>query len=119
MDEQLRHVAPCWFLPLLPDIQQACRDHHLAYLYVIGSLLKADSFRPESDIDWVYAFDSEEVADDIYLDNLKQFWQKLERLTGREADLIHYPSLINPFFIEEIDETKQLIYDAKSEKISV
>lgn len=110
---------PLWFQSLLPLIREACERHHIKYLYVAGSLLRPDDFGPASDIDWIFDFERDNISDSDFLDNLDAFWGKLEQITGRHADLIHYPSLHNPYFIADLDATKVLIYDLQSEQVSV
>lgn len=110
---------PAWFLACVPPVRAACQQHHLRYLYVAGSLLRAEEFGPDSDIDWIFDFDRANISDDDFLDNLDTFWSTLEQLTGRRADLIHYPSLRNPYFLAELDATKVLIYEHQGEKVLV
>ncbi|MEM7657998.1 MAG: nucleotidyltransferase [Bacteroidota bacterium] len=86
---------------------------------MVGSLLRPKDFGPSSDIDWIFDFDRPSIPDDDFLDHFDAFWAGLEQITGRRADLIHYPSLRNPYFRTELDTTKVLIYDHQGEKVSV
>jgi len=43
-------------------------------------------------------------------ENLLNFYMDLEELMGRRIDLVDEDCLKNPYFIEELNETKQLIY---------
>ena len=43
-------------------------------------------------------------------ENRIQFYISLEDLMGRRIDLVDEDNLKNPYFIEELEETKQLIY---------
>lgn len=110
---------PTFLQPHLEALREHCRKHYVRYLYVMGSVLRPEEFREDSDIDWVYEWYEEQVPDHEYLKIFDSFWMGLQRITGRKVDLIHYPSLKNPYFIEEVDETKRLIYDAEREKVSV
>ncbi|MEO0470464.1 MAG: hypothetical protein AAF206_12640, partial [Bacteroidota bacterium] len=38
---------------------------------------------------------------------------------GHKIDWIYYPNLRNPYFIEEIEESKVLLYDQETEEIPV
>jgi predicted nucleotidyltransferase len=49
---------------------------------------------------------------ETYTDNFFELHQKIEDLLQRKIDLITENSLSNPFFIESIEETKQLLYAA-------
>ena len=47
-----------------------------------------------------------------YTDNYFELHYKLSDLFGRKIDLITERSLSNPYFIESINETKELIYES-------
>ncbi|MEZ4825967.1 MAG: nucleotidyltransferase domain-containing protein [Bacteroidia bacterium] len=99
-------------------IQLLCQQHHVARLWAFGSVLR-DDFGPDSDIDFLYEWDDNAILADKYLTNLWAILDKLEALLGHPVDWIYYPNLKNPYFIEEVEETKVLIYDQKLEEIPV
>ena len=122
MNQEFTHIHN--FLPPLlnknlQEILSLCQKHYLRYLYVIGSVLQPDQFREDSDVDFVFAFFEGQIEDEHYNPNLLAFWDALESLLERKVDLIHGPSLKNPFLIEEIEEKKLCLYDPKSKKVSV
>ena len=118
MNQKMNQLPP-WLTLRIPEIRSLCSQCHIRSLYLVGSILRPDDFRSGSDIDWVYEFDRDQIPDSAFLDNLTFFWDQLEQLTGRRADLIHYTSLKNPYFIQEIDETRLLIYDAQRQEVPV
>ena len=87
-----------------------CRKHHLKRLWLFGSVLREADFRPDSDVDVLFELDRPSIRDEAYLSNLYGFRDELEKLFGRRIDMVHSPSLKNPYFIEELAETKQLVY---------
>jgi len=88
-------------------------------LWAIGSVL-TDRFHDASDVDLVYELDEPAISEEDYLPNIDGFIAGILVLfAGRKIDLIHYPSLKNPYFIEEVDETKILLYDQNAEEIFV
>ncbi len=90
------------------QIDQLCLKNKVDKLYVFGSVL-TDKFNKKSDLDFVVAFDNSiELLD--YADNYFNFLFSLEDLFKREIDLLTEKSLRNPYFIKELDNTKQLIY---------
>ncbi|MEZ4772089.1 MAG: nucleotidyltransferase domain-containing protein [Bacteroidia bacterium] len=99
-------------------IQALCLRHHVVRLWVFGSVLR-DDFNQDSDIDFLYEWDDEAIIDNEYLSNLWTLLDSLEALLGHSVDWIYYPNLKNPYFIEEVEETKFLIYDQKQEEIPV
>lgn len=86
-----------------------CQKHHVGALYVFGSVL-GEKFNAESDIDFVARF--ENVSLDDYADNYFDFCEAMENLLDREVDVVVESSIRNPFFKEEIEETKQLLFAA-------
>ena len=50
----------------------------------------------------------------LYGENYFEFKFALEDLLKRPVDLVEYNAVKNPYFKEELDETKQLIYGQAS-----
>ena len=92
----------------LEQIYALCRKYRVKTLCVFGSIL-TPRFNENSDVDFSATFYPEEdplVAGE----NRIQFYICLEDLMGRRIDLVDEDNLKNPYFIEELEETKQLIY---------
>jgi predicted nucleotidyltransferase len=88
-----------------PDMALLCQKHKVKTLYAFGSVLK-DTFTDQSDIDFLVRFAHQEYGQD-YLD-LKD---ELEVLFNRNIDLLTVGQLKNPYFIEEINKTAQVVYE--------
>lgn len=69
-----------------------------------------ESFNDKSDIDILISF--KDISIEKYTDNYFELHYKLEELFNRKIDLLTENSLSNPYFIESIEETKQLLYAA-------
>jgi len=85
------------------------RRHKVERAYVFGSALRND-FRDESDLDFLIKFD-DKIQNPLEKGQL--WWNlhdALRNLFNREIDLITENSLKNPYFIEELEKTKFLIY---------
>jgi predicted nucleotidyltransferase len=78
-------------------------------MYVFGSIC-SDKFNEKSDIDILISF--KDISIEKYTDNYFELHYRLEELLNRKIDLLTENSLSNPYFIEEIEETKQLLYAA-------
>ena len=82
--------------------------HKIEKAFVFGSAV-TDSFGETSDIDFLIKFK-------LGLEPLEKgelWWDlhdSLRDLFKREIDLVTIESLKNPYFIEELDKTKSLIY---------
>ena len=104
-------VLPEYLTRKLPALRALCRKYQVKYLYAIGSVL-TDKFGENSDVDLLYELDRPAIPDEQYLPILDGFIEGLLNIfSGRKIDLIHYPSLKNPYFKEEVDETKVLLYE--------
>ena len=89
-------------------INKVFKTHKIAKAYIFGSAA-SDHFDNESDIDFLISF--QEGLDPLEKGEL--WWSlhdALRTLVQREIDLVTENSLKNPYFIEELDKTKQLIY---------
>jgi len=78
-------------------------------LYVFGSALTG-KFNKDSDIDFTVIFDKESLPLLVYGENYFSFKFALEDLLKRDVDLVEYDAIKNPYFKEELDETKMIIY---------
>lgn len=85
-----------------------CRRHKVKKLYAFGSIL-TPRFNENSDVDILVDFTSE-INHDNYADNYFDFYHALKSLFGRDVDLVDETSVTNPYFKEELEETKYLIY---------
>ena len=90
-------------------IRDLCRQYDVKTLYLFGSVC-SDRFDNTSDIDILISF--KDIPVQKYTDNYFELHYKLEDLFKRKVDLLTENSLSNPFFIESIEETKQLLYAA-------
>lgn len=90
-----------------------CREYGVARLDLFGSAAKG-SFNPQtSDLDFVASFSDRQNMD--YPDRYFGFADALEALFGRKVDLITEQAIKNPYFREEIEETRKHVYHATGE----
>ncbi len=93
----------------LNDLKKLCQDYDVKTLYVFGSVC-TNKFTDKSDIDILISF--KDISIEKYTDNYFELHYKLEELFNRKIDLVTENSLSNPYLIESIEETKQLLYAA-------
>ncbi len=93
----------------IDKIIEICKRFHVRKLWVFGSIL-TPRFREESDIDLCVDFDRSKIKLLDYADNFFDFQYALEDLFGRRVDLTEDTAVKNPYFREELDETRRLIY---------
>lgn len=92
------------------DLKSLCRDLKIKRLYVFGSVV-SDRFGDNSDIDFLISF-ADNLSIEEYTNNYFSLHYKLRDLFGREIDIVTERTLSNPYFIESINETKEMIYEA-------
>lgn len=85
-----------------------CRKYKVSKLYAFGSILTS-KFNDSSDVDILVNFNTE-IDHNNYADNFIDLYNALKSLFGREIDLVDETSIRNPYFKQEVEETKQLIY---------
>jgi uncharacterized protein len=93
----------------LNEIEKLCQEYDVKTLYVFGSVC-TDHFNDNSDMDFLISF--KDISIEKYTDNYFEIHYKLEDLFNRKIDLLTENSLSNPYLIESIEETKQLLYAA-------
>lgn len=85
-----------------------CKKYKVRKLYLFGSILTS-KFNENSDIDILVNFNSE-IDHNTYADNFLDFYHALKSLFNRDIDLVDETAVKNPYFKEELEETKHLIY---------
>ena len=91
------------------ELKRLCEQYDVKCMYVFGSAVSGD-FHESSDIDILISF--KDIPYDQYTDNYFELHEKLQALFSRKVDLVTERSLSNPYFIESIERTKQLLYAA-------
>ncbi|NME66925.1 nucleotidyltransferase family protein [Flammeovirga aprica] len=94
----------------ISDLQSICSNLGVKRLYAFGSVVSND-FTAESDIDFLISF-VDKLSIEEYTDNYFKLHYKLQDLFNRKIDLVTERTLSNPYFIESINESKELIYEA-------
>lgn len=92
------------------ELIDLCQSHDVQRLYVFGSVL-SEKFNENSDIDFLISF-NDDLSVDQYTRNYFELHYKLREIFGREIDILTERTLANPYFIESVNHTKQLIYEA-------
>lgn len=93
--------------PQIIEIRALCEKNKVKTLYAFGSVTRND-FNDLSDIDLIVDFEEKDpfTYTDLYF-NLKL---NLEQLLKRQVDLLEERAIKNPFFRQQLDNTKVKIY---------
>lgn len=92
----------------LPIVMQLMKEHKVKNAFVFGSVV-TNQFNDQSDVDFLVNFEDNLEP----LEKGELMWSlrfALQDSLHREIDLLTESSLKNPYFIEEINEKKILIY---------
>lgn len=92
------------------ELEDLCRTLGIKRMNVFGSAT-TETFNNKSDIDFLVLF-SEKLSIEEYTNNYFELHYKLRKIFDREIDIVTEPTLSNPYFIESINKTKQLIYES-------
>jgi len=93
---------------LKPEIERICRLLPVKRLGLYGSALTR-SFSPNSDVDILVVFDSDENVD--LFEKYFELKEQLERIFGREVDLVVDKPFRNPVFRERVEKTRTIVYE--------
>jgi predicted nucleotidyltransferase len=94
----------------MSELKKLCRLFKVKKLYAFGAVV-ANTFHKESDIDFLISF-QDNISIAQYTENYFSLHYKLKEIFNIKIDLITKKPLQNPYFIESIEESKQLIYEA-------
>jgi predicted nucleotidyltransferase len=91
----------------MPDIANLCKQYNIKSLYAFGSVL-TDKFNKDSDVDFIVDF--REIPVEDYADNYFDFKFSLQDVLKRPVDLLEEQAIKNPYFRQNINQRKQLVY---------
>ena len=92
-----------------PEIATLCSSLNVKELYLFGSSLSTN-YSSDSDVDLLVDFKS--LSPTEYAKSYFDLKFSLEKILGRDIDLLEQKSLRNPYLKSEIDSKKQLLYAA-------
>ena len=100
----------------LNEFLTLCGNHNVKYIYAFGSSVSNSFNELTSDFDFVVEI---EAKDPIKRGkSLLILWDKFEELFHRRVDLLTESSIKNPILKNQIEKTKVLIYDGKSQTLN-
>ena len=100
----------------LQVLTETLQRYPVVLAYVFGSVC-TDKFHEASDIDLI--IDLDKNLDPIEYGEI--YWELnelLPQILGRKVDLLTEKMLRNPYFVKVVNQTKTLIYERPSAKIS-
>jgi len=92
------------------QIVELCKRYHVQRLELFGSALRDDFQVSSSDLDFLVEFNP--LMQGSYAGTYLGLLNALESLLNRTVDLAEVQAIQNPYYREEIERTKVLIYAA-------
>ncbi len=92
-----------------------CLRHRVRRLEVFGSAADGTFDAARSDIGFLVEYLPLQPGE--HYETYFGLIEDLERLLGRHVDLVDATCLRNPFFIQGVNESRTLVYEAPSEEI--
>lgn len=94
----------------LNDLHLLCEKYMVDSMFLFGSA-NTDRFNENSDLDFMLSFSKSLPVLD-YAEYYFELEESLIKLFNRKIDLVVEKSVKNPYFKEEIDDTKVKVYGA-------
>lgn len=98
-------------------IAELCRAYRVERLDLFGSAAQSTFDNQHSDFDFIVRFadpDKPGVARRYF-----ELAAELERVLGRPVDLLTDRPIRNPFFAQSVDESRETIYEADQQEVSI
>ena len=94
----------------IDELKQLCKLLKIKRMYAFGSVV-SDNLSNDSDIDFLISF-IDGLSVEEYTENYFSLYYKLRDIFNRNIDLVTERNLSNPYFIESVNESKELIYES-------
>ncbi|MBU0609414.1 MAG: nucleotidyltransferase domain-containing protein [Armatimonadetes bacterium] len=103
----------------LDKIRALCEQHHVQRLDVFGSAADGRYREGESDLDFIVRFDA--LAPEELCDAFFDLLFALEDHFDRKIDLVmpQPPERANPYFVREMEKSRQVIYERELQEAPV
>lgn len=92
-------------------LEELCRKYRVALLEVFGSASTGDFDPVHSDIDFLVEFLPDQDLGP-WLSHFFAFQEAVQALLGCRVDLVMPGGLRNPYFVQEVERTRRLLYAA-------
>jgi predicted nucleotidyltransferase len=96
-------------------LYELCQQYRVEKLYVFGSALTDRFDIHTSDIDLIVEL--QDMPPIEKGETLLILWEKLETLFQRKVDLLTDQPVSNPVLKKQVERSKKLIYDRRSQKV--
>lgn len=99
-------------------LAQLCQRYRVERLYLFGSATSEQFDAANSDLDFLVCFTDREPTGE-YAERHLGLAEDLEQLFQRSIDLVTEQSIHNPYLRQEIESTRQLLYEQPHSETAV
>jgi predicted nucleotidyltransferase len=99
-----------WLISYLSEVRRLCARHHVRRLELFGSATGHHFDPATSDVDFLVEFADLPPAD--YAEEYFALREGLIALLGREVDLIVERAVQNPYFLELVGRSREILFSA-------
>ncbi len=92
------------------ELDDLCREFGVSRLDLFGSAARQDDENKVNDYDFLVEFLPGALQ--AYADNYFGLLHALEKLFGKPVDLVVASAITNPYFLESVQATRELVYEA-------
>ncbi len=92
------------------ELERLCLRYNVRQLGLFGSAAAGSHYSADSDLDFLVEF--QPAAFEDYANAYFGLLEALEELFGRRVDLVVRSAIRNPYFLQSVEETRSLIYEA-------
>jgi predicted nucleotidyltransferase len=91
------------------ELAELCRRYRVKRLVLFGSAARGTFQHDSSDLDFIVAFEG--AGERGYATRYYEFAESLEALLGRRVDLLTERMIGNPYFPQEVQQTRETVYE--------
>ena len=95
------------------ELAELCRRYRVKRLDLFGSAARGAFQHDTSDLDFIVSFEG--AGERGYATRYYDFAESLEALFGRRVDLLTERMIGNPYFRQEVQQTREILYERGSE----
>jgi uncharacterized protein len=95
------------------ELAELCRRYRVKRLDLFGSAARGAFHHDTSDLDFIVSFEG--PGERGYATRYYEFAESLEALFGRQVDLLTERMIGTPFFRQEVQQTRETIYEQGSQ----
>ena len=92
------------------EIHRLCSQFNVSRLELFGSALTENFDQTSSDIDLLVEF--KPLKQGLYADAYFGLLEALKNLLGRDIDLVMTKAIKNPYFLQKVNQKRQVLYAA-------